>query len=238
MIVPTELIPHNGKKLEAIVLELAHINALDPAFMDWLENYNHFCDSLVDRIVPGKLPQQEREKVETEAGFIDELMIMSEPYSLWAIEADNPIVAEKLSFSQVDKGVVIAPDITKFRELKLRLLNGTHTFSCGLAYLACFKTVKEAMEDNEMAGFIQQLMQKEISPAIPFSIAEDEKTAFSNKVLDRFRNPHIDHKWIAITVQYSSKMKMRNLPPLQQHYLKTSSVPELWLLVLQLIYCL
>lgn len=226
VIVPTELIPQNGKKLESIVLELAHINGLDPAFMDWLENSNHFCNSLVDRIVPGKLPPQERGKVEEEAGFTDELMIMSEPYRLWAIEADDPVVAEKLSFCRADKGVVIAPDITKFRELKLYLLNGTHTFSCGLAYLAGFSTVKEAMGDKEMAGFIGQLMQKEIAPAIPFSIAEEDKTEFSNKVLDRFRNPHIDHKWIAITVQCSSKMKMRNVPLLQQHYSKTSSVPE------------
>jgi tagaturonate reductase len=54
VIVPTELIVDNGKKLESIVLELAHLNKLEPAFMDWLEGCNHFCNSLVDRIVPGK----------------------------------------------------------------------------------------------------------------------------------------------------------------------------------------
>jgi tagaturonate reductase len=54
VIVPTELIPDNGTKLQAIVLELAHLNGLEDAFIEWLEAHNHFCNSLVDRIVPGK----------------------------------------------------------------------------------------------------------------------------------------------------------------------------------------
>jgi len=53
VIIPTELIPDNGKVLESIVLELAHLNGLEDAFIEWLECCNHFCNSLVDRIVPG-----------------------------------------------------------------------------------------------------------------------------------------------------------------------------------------
>src|SRR5438132_12141237 len=52
VIVPTELIPDNGKKLESIVFELAHLNGLEEEFIEWLEQYNYFCNSLVDRIVP------------------------------------------------------------------------------------------------------------------------------------------------------------------------------------------
>ncbi len=227
VIIPTELIPQNGRKLQSIVLELAHLNSLETSFIEWLKTANYFCDSLVDRIVPGKLPSSEKANLEQQAGFTDNLMIMSEPYSLWAIETDNAFVEEKLSFSKADKGVVIAPDISKYRELKLRLLNGTHTFSCGLAFLAGFKTVKEAMENNEMEGFIKQLMQTEIAPVIPYKMDADESLEFSNKVLDRFRNPYIEHNWLAITVQYSSKMKMRNVPLLIQHYKNSSSVPAL-----------
>jgi tagaturonate reductase len=227
VIVPTELIPQNGKKLEAIILELAHNNALEGAFMDWLESSNYFCDSLVDRIVPGRLPQPQKEALQKAAGFTDELMIMSESYSLWAIEASNPVVADKLSFCKADAGVVIAHDIDKFRELKLRLLNGTHTFSCGLAFLAGFTTVKEAMESNEIAGYMQNLMLNEIAPSIPLKIETVDSTDFSNKVLDRFRNPQIEHNWIAITVQYSSKMKLRNVPVLLEHYKESNTAPML-----------
>src|SRR5439155_20467046 len=54
VIVPTELITDNGRKLESIVLELAHLNGLEEGFIEWVENHNCFCNSLVDRIVPGR----------------------------------------------------------------------------------------------------------------------------------------------------------------------------------------
>src|SRR5690349_1490167 len=56
VIIPTELLINNGDKLKSIILELAAKNKLDDSFIDWLKNANHFCNSLVDRIVPGKLP--------------------------------------------------------------------------------------------------------------------------------------------------------------------------------------
>ena len=52
-------------------------------------------------------------------GYTDDLMIMAETFRLWAIESDSQRVREILSFSQADEGVVITPDIEKFRELKL-----------------------------------------------------------------------------------------------------------------------
>jgi len=50
------------------------------------------------------------------------------------------------------------------------------------------------------------------------------------QVLDRFRNPHLQHQWISITMQYSSKMKMRNVPVLLQHYRQHNSPPALFAL--------
>ena len=130
IIVPTELITDNGDKLESIVLELAHRNNLEYKFFEWLENHNVFCNSLVDRIVPGKPNASEVTKIESALGYEDEIMTMSEVFRLWAIEGDEN-VKQALSFHKVDEGVVIVPDITLFKELKLRLLNGTHTFNCG-----------------------------------------------------------------------------------------------------------
>ncbi|MBC7903232.1 MAG: tagaturonate reductase [Gemmatimonadaceae bacterium] len=226
IIVPTELIPDNGKKLEAIVLELAHQNGLETAFLDWLETSNHFCNSLVDRIVPGKLTTAQQQEMEKATGFSDELMIMSELYRLWAIESSDKNVNEILSFSDADEGVVIAPDINVFRELKLRLLNGSHTFSCGLAHLAGFKTVVQAMDDPAFANYITKLMMEEIAPAITSeNLNIEQAKSFAEKVIDRYRNPYIEHLWLSITLQYSSKMKMRNLPVLAKYAGGTKAVP-------------
>jgi tagaturonate reductase len=229
IIVPTELIPDNGKKLEAIVLELAHLNGLEETFIEWLENANHFCNSLVDRIVPGKPDNVLQQELENELGYTDGLMTMSEVYRLWAIEG-NAHVKEVLTFAQADEGVKIEPNIDLYRELKLRLLNGTHTLSCGLAFLAGCDTVKDAMNSEGTCAFITQLMQYELAPAIPYTVDLETAYAFGLQVLDRFRNPHIKHFWLSITLQYSSKMKMRCIPMLLRHYEQTQAVPELFAL--------
>jgi tagaturonate reductase len=57
-------------------------------------------------------------------------------------------------------------------------------------------------------------------------ISYNEACDFASKVLDRFRNPFLDHQWISITAQYSSKMKMRNIPLLVKHFKKNSYVPD------------
>ncbi|MGN6533639.1 MAG: tagaturonate reductase, partial [Ginsengibacter sp.] len=204
VIVPTELILENGKKLESIVLELAHLNSLEDEFIEWLEKCNYFCNSLVDRIVTGMPDEKIKTEIENELGYKDDLLIVSEVYSLWAIEGDGKI-KDVLSFSQADKGVVIEPNIELHRELKLRLLNGTHTLTCGLAFLSNCDTVQHAMEDENLSCFISDLMNHEIAPSIPYEIDEGIKQTFITKVLDRFRNPHINHYWKNITFNYSSK---------------------------------
>ncbi len=224
VIVPTELINNNAKKLESIVLELAHLNALDEKFIEWLENCNHFCNSLVDRIVPGA-DAVTKAAVEKQMGLTDDLLIVSEVYRLWAIEG-NDEVAEILSFTKADPGAVIVPDIELFKELKLRLLNATHTLSCGVAFLAGIDTVKEAMDDTVMAPFMADLMLQEIAPAIPNEAAVLQAEDFGTKVLERFRNPFIEHHWISITMNYSQKMRARAMPLLHQFVQKFGMLPD------------
>lgn len=227
VIVPTELIVNSGQKLRDIVFEQARRHNLDQNFIQWLETHNHFCSSLVDRIVPGK-PDAETIKAISEAqGYQDDLLIVSEVYRLWAIEGSEH-VRSVLSFAEADKGVVIEPDIDLYRELKLRLLNGTHTLACGLCFLNGLDTVRESMENPETAAFIADVMLKELAPAIPYPVDPARAQEFGNQVLDRFRNPFIRHQLIDITVQYTAKMRMRNIPTLLSHYEKTDQAPQLF----------
>ncbi|MDI3321107.1 tagaturonate reductase [Pinibacter soli] len=225
VIVPTELLTDNGKKLKAIILELSAYNQLEPSFINWLQQHNRFCNSLVDRIVPGKPPADLLATFEKELGYKDELLIMSEVYRLWAIEGDEK-VKEVLSFAASDKGVVIEKDIEIYKELKLRLLNGTHTLACGLGYLSGINTVREGMENAELAQYITDVMLAEIAPAIPYPLPENAAVDFGQQVLTRFRNPYMQHQWISITLQYSSKLKMRIVPILHQYYKLFNTVPQ------------
>jgi len=225
VIVPAELIADNGTKLKDIVIELARQNNLNAAFQQWLTHSNTFCNTLVDRIVPGKPEAPVLAGLQQELGYQDDLLTMSEVYRLWAIEG-SAHVQDVLSFAQADEGIIIAPDINIYRELKLRLLNGTHSLSCALAFLAGQETVKQAMDEPVVSGFISRLMQEEIASAIPYAVSPAEAAAFSSKVLDRFRNPHLDHRWLSITLNYTAKLKLRVVPVIENFYSIFKQVPE------------
>ncbi len=221
VIVPTELLVNNGDILRGMVERHVERLGLEKGFSEWLKTECPFCNSLVDRIVPGSTPKAEKAELEGKLGYTDNLMINAEPFLLWAIEG-NDVVKEKLSFSQTDNRAVITPDITLFREQKLRLLNGGHTISVQLAHLSGLRTVVEMMNDAEMGKFVENVVLNEILPTLDF-----DATDFANAVLDRFKNPFIEHKLLSITVQCSAKMNMRNGATFGRYLKKFGKLPEL-----------
>lgn len=227
VIVPTELIINNGDALKDIVLKLAADHQLPAAFITWLNTNNHFCNSLVDRIVPGAPDAQTNAAICADLGYTDKNLIISEVYSLWAIQGGSR-VKDVLSFAKADAGVVIAEDIEIYRELKLRLLNGTHTLMCGMSYLLGFRLVKDVMANGYLSKLVMNLMLSELALAIPYKMDFKVADRFGRSVLDRFRNPFINHKLIDITVQYTTKMRMRNVPLLVNYYKEFGKAPELF----------
>ena len=217
-VIPTELIPDNGTKLKEIVYRLVAFNQLEEAFATWLGEHVFFCNSLVDRIVTNASPEMLQS-----LPYQDRLAIQTEPYRLWAIEGDDA-VRQILSFAQADEGVVITDNIEYYRERKLRLLNGTHTISVCLGFLRGFDTVYGMMRDTAMAAFVEQAAIHEIVPSIPVG-EQAGLHDFARDVLDRFRNPFIEHLLLNITLQATSKMRMRNVPTLLRYHAKFGGVP-------------
>jgi tagaturonate reductase len=221
VVIPTELLVGNGKILRGMVLRHAERHNLEANFTHWLKTDCRFCNSLVDRIVPGATPAAEKLEQENALGYTDNLMINSEPFLLWAIEGDD-FVKEKLSFAKADNRMVVAEDITQFREQKLRLLNGGHTISVPLAFLSGFKTVRDMMSDPTMGSFVEKVIKKEILPTLDFDASD-----FANAVLDRFKNPFIEHKLLSITVQCTAKMNARNSATIVRYFEKFNELPPL-----------
>ncbi|SEG68027.1 tagaturonate reductase [Sphingobacterium lactis] len=227
VILPTELISDNATKLKKIIITLATQNQLSAAFIAWLTSANDFCNTLVDRIVPGKLTTQDKMEVENLLGYQDDLMIMAEPFSLWAIETDSERVKQKLSFAKADENIKLVPSINKFKEIKLRLLNGTHTLSTAIALWSGFETVTEAMNNKHFHQFVDNLMRLEIGPAIVNQHIEKDDTAqFSRRVIDRFSNPFLQHRWESIALNYTSKMSMRVIDLIHNWYAKNHVLPQ------------
>jgi tagaturonate reductase len=228
VIIPTELISDNGIKLKEIVIELAKLKGLDDAFIDWVNSANDFCSSLVDCIVPGKLPAHEQTQFEQNVGYQDSLAIMSEPYRLWAIETASEKTASILSFAAADARVILAPSINKYKEIKLRLLNATHSLCCGVAILSEFLTVRDALNDKTFKDFLSSMLLDEIVPLVADGdITMEEARSFALQVVDRFSNQSIEHLWVNIAVQYTAKMQMRVVPLVDKYVKQHGNAPVL-----------
>jgi tagaturonate reductase len=220
VVIPCELIENNGDRLRSIVLELARRWTLGEAFTSWLERAVPFCNTLVDRIVPGTPPAERMAELRESLGYDDALVTACESYRLFAIEGDEAL-CERLRFAAADPGIIVAPDIAPYRERKVRLLNGTHTIAVPVALLAGCETVREAVEHPMVGRFISRVMLEEIAtvvqaPGVP---------RYARDVLDRFANPFIHHALFDITLQATMKMRVRIVPTLVRLAESTGRVP-------------
>ncbi|MFN4144411.1 MAG: tagaturonate reductase [Runella sp.] len=230
IVIPTELITDNGLKLRECVEKLSAYNELGKLFNKWLKYHVKFCNSLVDRIVPGKPDAATQAALEAKLGYEDALLTVAEPYLLWAIEGDDR-VGKVLSFAQIHPNVIIDEDITYYRERKLRILNGSHSAAAPLGYLCGFNITFECMNDTDaMAAFYERIIYDEIVPTLPFEDQMDELKVFAGDILGRYRNPFIQQKLLGITLQQSSKMNARNVATIQRYYQKFDKPPRLFTL--------
>jgi tagaturonate reductase len=126
----------------------------------------------------------------------------------------------------VDAGVIITPNIERYRERKLRLLNGTHTATACLGFLSGHDTVYQCMQDSEMTEFVEKVMHAEIEPTVPLA-TEEEIHQFALDVLERFRNSYTAQYLLNITLQGTAKMKMRNVPTFLRYVERFKVFPEL-----------
>lgn len=221
VVLPCELIENNGDTLKAIVLRIAEKWQYDARFAHWVQAHVPFCNTLVDRIVPGEPERADLEATWQQLGYRDELLTVCEVYRLFAIEADEA-TAKRLTFAASNPDVVIANDIRQYRERKVRLLNGTHTIMVSLAMLAGCETVAEAVADAQVGRYVERVLFGELVPSVDVPDAE----SFARQVLDRFANPYIRHELADITLQHTMKMRVRIVPAIVDNAEAGRPVPD------------
>ena len=216
-ILPCELIDDNGAALKSIVLRLAEKWALGDEFLAWLNDSCVFANTLVDRIVTGY--PTDAEALWQNYGYEDRCIVTAEPYGLWVIAGADGL-EDVLPLQKAGLPVVYAEDLAAYRTRKVRILNGAHTSFVPAAYLAGFDIVRDTVKDADFAAFIAKTLQKEVIPTI--DLPKSELNAFAGEVLERFANPFIDHKLLAICLNSVSKWKTRILPTV----LDNTEVPQ------------
>ncbi|MBR5320998.1 MAG: tagaturonate reductase [Clostridia bacterium] len=225
VILACELIDNNGSELKKCVLKYAELWNLEADFVAWLENENHFINTLVDRIVTG-YPNDETKEMHPD----DKLLDTAEIFHLWVIEGD---FEDEFPLKKAGFNVIWTDDAKPYKKIKVRILNGAHTSLVAGALLSDIETVGEAMHNDLASAFLNKAMKEEILPTIG---ENEDSIEFANNVFDRFKNPFIQHKWRSIALNSVSKYSVRVLPTLIEYKEKNGEFPKL--LTMSLAYLL
>lgn len=221
VVIPCELIDKNGTNLRATVFAYIEYWQLDVAFKQWVADHVVFCNTLVDRIVPG-FPRNEIQQIQQRLGYEDNLVVTAEPFHLWVIEAPQHVEAK---FPAVKAGldVKFVADQSPYRTRKVRILNGAHTAMVPVAYLRGLRTVKESIDDSHMNTFVKAVIFNEIIPTL--ELPKAELTQFAEDVIERFQNPFIRHDLMSIALNSVSKFKVRVLPSILEYHSRFGQWP-------------
>ena len=212
VMLPCELNDNNGELLKTAVLQYAEQWGLESEFKNYVNQKCIFCNTLVDRIVPGGIRDTEELAWKNLAdGYRDDLRVVGEVFGVWNIEGPEWL-EEKLPFRPVRESCTVVPDVTPYKNRKVRILNGAHTGMVLLAYLAGFDIVRDCVNDGVISEYLRKMLNEEIIPTLPMD--QEELKDYADAVLDRFRNPFIDHALLSISLNSTAKWRARNLPAL------------------------
>lgn len=222
IVIPCELIDRNGDNLKKIILQYAADWNLGEEFVEWINEDNIFCNTLVDRIVPG-YPRDKMEAITEELGYKDNLVVEGEQFHLWVIEG-SASVKDEFPSEACGLNVVFTNNMEPYRTRKVRILNGAHTTLVPVGYLYGIDRVRESLEDEVVGKFLKNALFNDISPTL--DLPAEELSQFSADVLDRFRNPYLAHELMSISLNSVSKYKTRVLPSVLEYVKRKNELPK------------
>lgn len=201
-------IPDNGHVVKNAVLGMAQKRS--PELAAWIDAHVSFPGTMVDRIVPAATEASLAEITQA-LGVDDPCAISCEPFIQWVVE-DN-FVAGRPEWEVA--GVQMVQDVLPWEQMKLRMLNGSHSFLAYLGYLAGYAHINECMEDEHFREAARRLMLDEQAPTL--RITDVDLTAYADSLIDRFANPALQHRTWQIAMDGSQKLPQRMLDGIRVH---------------------
>ncbi|MRS15946.1 fructuronate reductase [Enterobacteriaceae bacterium RIT691] len=205
--------PENGHVLGSVVR--AYARALNTELAEWIEQNVTFPSTMVDRIVPAVTPDT-LDKIEAITGVRDPAGVACEPFRQWVIE-DN-FVAGRPEWEKA--GAELVSDVIPFEEMKLRMLNGSHSFLAYLGYLAGYQHINDCMEDANYRTAAHALMLQYQAPTL--KVKGVDLARYADLLIARYSNPALRHRTWQIAMDGSQKLPQRMLDSVRWHLVHQS----------------
>ncbi|MRT10986.1 fructuronate reductase [Enterobacteriaceae bacterium RIT711] len=200
--------PENGHVTRNVIT--AYAQAINPELAAWIETHVTFPSTMVDRIVPAATAET-LEQVAKATGVADPVAIACEPFRQWVIE-DN-FVAGRPEWEKA--GAELVKDVLPYEEMKLRMLNGSHSFLAYLGYLAGYQHISECMLDENYRRTAHALMLQEQAPTLKVQGVDLAK--YADSLIARYTNPALRHRTWQIAMDGSQKLPQRWLDSIRWH---------------------
>ncbi len=200
-IVCCDNIPSNGEVLRRAVSTLA--GWVEEDLARWIESEVDFVSTVVDRITPAATVA-DREIASELIGARDVSPVVTEPFSEWILSGEFRAGRPQWEAA----GARFVTDIEPYERRKLWLLNGAHTILAHFGLQRGLTTVAEAIGDQE--GFRRV---DEFWNAACRHLPEDlDLGQYRADILERFRNPRIEHLLSQIARDSATKLRYRVAP--------------------------
>ena len=193
--------PDNGQRTRQAVSALAALQ--DEGLMQWVNEHVAFPGSMVDRIVPA-MDGESFTRVEQQLDCHDRAAVVCETFSQWVIEDHFPLGRPDWEV----EGVQMVDDVRPFETMKLRMLNGSHSLLAYVGLWVGHETVFDAINDADLAHFIERYMAQEAAPTLDMPAGID-LAVYANDLKARFANDSLQHRLGQIAMDGSQKLPQR-----------------------------
>jgi fructuronate reductase len=195
-------LPHNGRTVATIVTRFAELR--DRQLAGYIRNEVAFPATMVDRITPATT-DDDRITISQRLGVTDAAPVVTEPFSQWVIEDRFPGGRPDWSIA----GAEFVTDVAPYENMKLRLLNGSHSTLAYLGYLAGYETVSDTMKDANYRRLAGAVMD-DAAATLKMPPGADV-TAYKRALMARYANPALKHRTWQICMDGSQKLPQRLL---------------------------
>ncbi|WP_168992192.1 MULTISPECIES: mannitol dehydrogenase family protein [Mesorhizobium] len=217
-------LPANGATLHRLLIEFAELRDAslgakgDAGLANHIAHHVSFPSSMVDRIVPATT-DADRARIAEELGVEDAWPVMTEPFCQWVVEDNFP--GGRPAWEQF--GVTMVDDVRPYEDMKLRLLNGSHSAIAYLGLLSGHATVDRAFADPAIRAFVDALWAEAI-PTLPRNAGLDT-VRYTAELAKRFSNTALAHRTAQIANDGSQKLPQRIVASAIER-IEAGAVPE------------
>ncbi|MXP53600.1 mannitol dehydrogenase family protein [Pantoea sp. Seng] len=200
--------PENGHVTRNVVTQLAERHSHELA--EYIQTHITFPSTMVDRIVPA-MTDAAFDALEARLGSSDPVAVEAEPFFQWVIE-DNFVNGRP---TWENAGAELVSDVLPFEEMKLRMLNGSHSFLAYLGFLAGYEHISDCMADNHFRTAARALMLQNQAPTLRTQGVD--LTAYADSLIARYENRAIKHRTYQIATDGTQKLPQRLLDSVRWH---------------------